>query len=710
MRFRALSFYESKDKHFLHAQVGPGFNLSEGATKGNMVTSIKRVLVGKPLSTEQAVHERLSKKTALAVFSSDALSSTAYATEEILLVLAAAVAFGQANAFHYVVPISIGIAVLLVIVATSYRQTIHAYPSGGGAYIVAKENLGTNSGLVAGASLLVDYVLTVSVSIAAGVAAITSMVQGTRFASLDEHKVLLCFICIAFIAIANLRGVRESGALFAAPTYAFVACFLFMIGYGLVHYFTVGGVAPVPGGDELKIAEGYRFQPVTLFLILGAFSNGCAALTGIEAISNGVPAFKKPEARNASATLVVMAALLTTMFLGTSVMAYLYGVHPHSNETVISQFGRIIFTGAFGWFYYVVQVTTALILVLAANTSFADFPRLASLLARDRFLPRQFANRGDKLVFSNGIVILAIFSGILVAAFGGDTSRLIPLYAVGVFLSFTLSQTGMVRHWLRERADVRAKRTKAPDEPKETTVFNQGADAGQALPDAQLAAAETRAPSFVNDEVTDSTHWKKSILINGLGAIATFVVLCVFIITKFLHGAWIVVVIIPLLVLMFRSIHRHYVGVAKQLSTEGLEQLHTIRNTVIVPISGIHRGVINALQYAKAISPDGVKAVYVDFDEEATHKLQRKWEQWGSGVELVVLQSPYRSLSRPLLRYVERLRRKGGDDFVTVVLPEFIPARWWQQLLHNQSSLLLKGSLLFKKRVVVVSVPYHLEH
>src|SRR5919199_239733 len=359
-----------------------------------MVISLKRLLVGSPLRTEQAAHERLSKKTALAVFSSDALSSTAYATEEILLVLAAAVAFGQGSAFHYVIPISVGIAVLLVIVATSYRQTIHAYPSGGGAYIVAKENLGTNAGLVAGASLLVDYVLTVSVSIAAGVAAITSMVQGTRFAWLDEHKVLLCVVCIAFIAVANLRGVRESGAIFAAPTYGFVICFMFMIGYGLVRYFTAGGAAPVPGPEELKVAEGYGFQPVTLFLILGAFSNGCAALTGIEAISNGVPAFKHPEARNASRTLVWMAALLTTMFLGTSVLAYLYHVHPKGSETVISQFARIMFTGPLGWFYYVVQGATAAILVLAPNPPFADFPRLSSLLAGDPYLPRQFANRG----------------------------------------------------------------------------------------------------------------------------------------------------------------------------------------------------------------------------------------------------------------------------------------------------------------------------
>jgi hypothetical protein len=384
-------------------------------------------------------------------------------------------------------------------------------------------------------------------------------------------------------------------------------------------------------------------------------------------------------------------------------------VHPHESETVISQFGRIIFTGPLAWFYYVVQITTALILVLAANTSFADFPRLASLLARDRFLPRQFANRGDKLVFSNGIVILALFSSVLVIAFGGDTSRLIPLYAVGVFLSFTLSQAGMVRHWLAERgAAVR----KTVDD-KRTHGGMNGGNGRKPLPDAMLAASDDRihVSKFVEDEVTSRANWKKSIVINGLGAFATFVVLCVFIITKFMHGAWIVVVIVPLLVLMFRSIHNHYVGVAKQLSTEGLVRLQEIRNTVIVPISGIHRGVISALQYARSISNgDGVKAVYVDLDEDATRKLREKWERWGSGVELVVLQSPYRSLSRPLLRYIDRQRLKGSDDFVTVVLPEFVPARWWQQLLHNQSSLLLKGSLLFKKCVVVVSVPYHLEH
>ena len=618
-----------------------------------MATAVKRLLVGRALKTEQASHERLTKKTALAVFSSDALSSTAYATEEILLVLAVAAAATSGASFGYVIPVSVAIAVLLGIVATSYRQTIHAYPSGGGAYIVAKENLGTTPGLIAGASLLVDYVLTVSVSIAAGVAAITSATQGTRYAWLDEHKVVLCLIFIAFIAIANLRGVRESGALFATPTYLFVVSFLFMIAFGLFHYYTEG--APIPAVEELKTAEGYSLQPLTLFLLLGAFSNGCAALTGIEAISNGVQAFKKPEAQNAATTLIWMALLLTTMFLGTSVMAYLYHVHPKASETVISQFARIMFTGPLGWCYYVVQAATAAILVLAANTAFADFPRLSSLLARDRFLPRQLANRGDRLVFSNGIVILAIFSGLLVIAFGGDTSRLIPLYAIGVFLSFTLSQAGMVIHGLREQAK------------------------------------------------------RRSVLINAIGALATFVVLCVFVATKFIHGAWIVVVVIPLIVLLFREIHEHYIMVAKQLSTEGLEPLRPIKNTVIVPISGIHRGVVCALQYARSIASDRVQAVYVDFEEEATYTLKDKWERWGAGVQLVVLPSPYRELTRPLLRHINRLARENKDNIITVVVPEFIPARWWQHFLHNQSSLLLKGALLFKKGVIVTSVPYHLE-
>lgn len=648
-----------------------------------MAYTLKRLLVGKAKKTAQAIHERLTKKTGLAVFASDALSSTAYATEEILLVLAVAYAFGQARAFTYVVPVTLAIVVVLVIVAISYRQTIHAYPSGGGAYIVAKENLGTAPGLIAAAALLVDYVLTVSVSISAGVAAITSAAQGTSFAWIDQHKVILCLALVLFIAVANLRGVRESGALFAGPTYSFVISFLFMIAYGIFHYFLHPG-AIAQSAEHLKLAEGYHLQPLSLFLLLGAFSNGCVALTGTEAISNGIPAFKQPEARNAATTLTWMAALLATMFIGTSIMAYLYQVHPSDNETVISQFARIIFTGPMAWFYYVIQGTTALILVLAANTSFADFPRLASLLARDRFLPRQFASRGDKLVFSNGIIILAMFSAVLIVAFGGDTSRLIPLYAVGVFLSFTLSQSGMVRHWWK------AGRTG----PGETAAADNSHRADQA----------TRAR-----HLSEAAHWKKSIVVNGLGAAATFVVLVVLIVTKFLHGAWIVVVLIPLLVALFRAIHRHYMDVATQLTTEGLEKLRPIRHEVIVPVSGIHRGVLRALQYAKTIAPEHVTALYINVDDEATQKLREKWSTWVDGIELVVIASPYRSLIGPLSRYVDRRMKAHPDQMVTVVLPEFVPARWWHHLLHNQSSLMLKGALLFKRNVIVTSVPYHLK-
>lgn len=643
-----------------------------------MPYTLKRLLVGKAKRTAQALHERLTKKTGLAVFASDALSSTAYASEEILLVLAVAYAFGQANAFNYAVPITFVIVFVLIIVATSYRQTIFAYPSGGGAYIVAKDNLGTTSGLVAAAALLVDYVLTVSVSISAGVAAITSAAQGTSWAGIEDHKVLLCLILIAFIAVANLRGVRESGALFAGPTYSFVISFLFMVGYGIVHYFLHPG-AIAPSVEDLKLAEGYHLQPLTWFLLLGAFSNGCVALTGTEAISNGIPAFKQPESKNAATTLSWMAALLATMFIGTSIMAYLYHVHPRANETVISQFARIIFTGPMGWFYYIIQGTTALILVLAANTSFADFPRLASLLARDRFLPRQFSTRGDKLVFSNGIIILAVFAGVLVVAFSGDTSRLIPLYAVGVFLSFTLSQTGMVRHWLK---------------------------AGRQLKDASVTASTAAAQA---GGLKLPRHWKKSIAVNGLGAGATLVVLIVLVITKFVHGAWIVVVLIPLLVALFRAIHRHYMDVATQLTTEGLQKVRPLRHEVIVPISGVHRGVLQALEYAKTISHGHVTALYINVDDETTQKLREKWSGFVEAVELVVIASPYRSLVGPLTRYIDRRLILHPGQMVTVVLPEFLPAKWWHHLLHNQSSLMLKGALLFKPNVIVISVPYHLK-
>jgi amino acid transporter len=632
------------------------------------MASLKRLLVGSPIRTARLAHERLTKKTALAIFASDALSSTAYATEQILLVLAAAYVAGHAGAFSRVVPISIAISLLLVIVAISYRQTIYAYPSGGGAFIVAKENLGTLPGLIAGASLLVDYILTVSVSIAAGVEAITSAVAGTRFAELHNHRIWLCLFFIAFITVANLRGVREAGAMFAAPSYAFIFSFMALIVYGLVRYYLNPGIVPIPNDADLKVAEGYHAQPLHLLLLLGAFANGCAALTGIEAISNGVQAFKSPESKNAATTLSWMAGLLIVMFMGASVLGYLFNVHPLEHETVISQIARVVFSGPMSWFYYVVQATTAAILILAANTSFAGFPRLASLLARDRFLPRQLSNLGDRLVFSNGVILLAIFSGFLVWAFRGDTSRLIPLYAVGVFLSFTLSQAGMVVHWWREGKVTRTTQAQA------------------------------------------KSHWRKYLVINGIGAVATFVVLMIFIVTKFIHGAWIVVVLIPLLVQIFLRIHRHYVDVAEQLSTEGLMGLRPIHHEVIVPISGIHRGVIAALEYAKSIAPHHVTAVYVNLDDVATQKLREKWQQWGSGVNLVVVASPYRSLARPLFNYVDRVRRSSPNVIITVVLPEFVPAKWWQNLLHNQNTLFLKGALLFKKGVVVTNVPYHLEH
>jgi amino acid transporter len=654
------------------------------------MASLKRLLLGSPIRTARLAHERLTKKTALAIFASDALSSTAYATEQILLVLAAAYFVGQGDPFGKVVPISIAICLLLVIVTISYRQTIYAYPSGGGAFIVAKENLGTIPGLIAGASLLVDYILTVSVSVAAGVEAITSATEGTSFAGLHNHRVLLCLFFIAFITVANLRGVREAGALFAAPSYAFIVSFLFLIVYGLVRFYMHPTLAVVANDADLKIAEGYHAQPLHLFLLLGAFANGCAALTGIEAISNGVQAFKQPESKNAATTLSWMAALLIGMFLGASVLSYFFHVHPREHETVISQIARVVFAGRLGWFYYVVQATTAAILILAANTSFAGFPRLSSLLARDRFLPRQLANLGDRLVFSNGIILLAVFSGLLVWAFRGDTSRLIPLYAVGVFLSFTLSQAGMVVHWWREGKSIQAARNAA----KGPSAAQPASVAGSTL---NLAAIERKS------------HWRKSLVVNGLGAIATCVVLVIFIATKFVHGAWVVVALIPLLVLMFLKIHRHYLDVARQLSTEGLAPLRPFDHEVVVPISGIHRGVIAALQYAKSIAPHHVTAVYVNLDDEQTRRLREKWDQWGSGVNLVVVASPYRSLARPIFNYVDRVRRGSPNVLITVVLPEFVPAKWWQNLLHNQNTLFLKGALLFKKGVVVTNVPYHLE-
>ena len=600
---------------------------------------LKRLFVGTPLPTAQQRHERLGKATALAVFASDALSSVAYATEEILLVLVLA----GTVALSYSLPIAIAIAILIAIVVSSYRQTIRAYPQGGGAYIVSKDNLGTNAGLVAGAALLIDYVLTVAVSVAAGVAALTSAVP-----FLFRYRVPLCVLAVVGVAVANLRGLRESGQLVAAPTYLFIGSLSVLLVYG-------GAGALFSFIPEAP----YQHHPpglhgVGLFLILRAFSSGCTALTGVEAVSDGVPAFKPPEAQNARIVLTWLGAILITLFLGITVLAYDFGLVPRADETVVSQLARHVFGG--GVFYYVIQAGTMLILLLAANTSFADFPRLSFFLARDRFIPRHFATQGDRLVFSNGIVILGGVATVLLIVFRGDTHALIPLYAVGVFLSFTLSQASMVRRWWRLR---------------------------------------------------EEGWWWRSWL-NGLGAVVTGFVMLTIAATKFTDGAWIVVLLIPTLVAAFVVIHRHYEEVAQQLSLEGFEPPPPITNTVLVLVGDIHRGVVKAIQYAQTLSPNA-KAVFVEIDPERTRRLEEKWGKWGMGVPLIVLSSPYRSLLGPLLEYIDNLQ-KDPHRMVTIVLPEFIPARWWQLGLHNQTALLIKGAMLFRKNVIVTDVPYHLTH
>jgi len=600
---------------------------------------LKRLLVGLPLKTKQAVHERLPKRLALAVFASDPLSSVAYATEEILLVLVLA---GSAVVF-WSVPVSLTIILLLTILTISYRQIIYEYPEGGGAYTVAKSNLGQLPGLTAAAALMIDYVLTVAVSVAAGVAALTSAAP-----ALFPHRVALGLLAIVMIVVINLRGVRESGRIFATPTYLFVGTILLMVGVGLVQILTGQSFRAEP--RQVPAVES-----LTLFLLLRAFSSGCTALTGVETISNGVTAFKRPESKNAGMTMAGMAAILGTMFLGISVLAYHFGILPREDETVVSQIARAIFGE--GPLYYLVQVTTMLILILAANSAFAGFPRLASILARDSYMPHQMALLGDRLVFSNGVIILGLFSCALIILFHGNTHALIPLYAVGVFLSFTLSQAGMVRRWMTKRG----------------------------------------------------RHWRKKLVVNGMGAVATGLATLIIASTKFVHGAWIVVVLLPLLILWFRSIHAHYIAVAEQVA---LERDHRPplprRNTVVVPISGVNRAVIRAVDYARGRSAD-VRAVSVDVDPEETARIQIQWAQWGCGVDLVVLPSPYRSVVGSLLDYIEELLEKDHNGWVTVVIPEILPARWWQNILHNQRALILKAALLFKDRVILTDVPFHLE-
>jgi amino acid transporter len=603
---------------------------------------LKRWLVGNPLKTAQAAHQRLSKRLALAVFSSDALSSVAYATEEILLVLIpSSLAFA-----HFSIPISLMIILLLAILTLSYSQIIFEYPGGGGAYIVSKSNLGEWPGLTAAASLMIDYVLTVAVSVAAGIAAITSAIP-----FLFPYRTVLGVFAILIVLLVNLRGVRESGKVFAVPTYMFIGTMLLMLAVGTFQLL-FGQLTPVV---SQSVAAQTAVESVSLFLLLRAFSSGCTALTGVEVISNGVPAFRPPEPKNAAITMITMALVLGTLFLGISTMAYHLGVLPKENETVVSQVARAIFGE--GFLYYLMQGSTMLILVLAANSAFAGFPRLASLLARDSYMPHQMELMGDRLVFSNGILILGVFSCSLIIIFGGDTHALIPLYAVGVFLSFTLSQAGMVRRWLGKRGP----------------------------------------------------HWRKKILINGLGAAATAIATTIIASTKFMHGAWIVIVLIPILIMMFRGIRAHYKAVSDQITLDrrGGRPPMPRRNIVIIPISGVNRAVIRAVDYARS-RPGEIRAVLVDVNPENTAKLEMQWAQWGCGVNLVVLSCPYRSILSSLLDYFEEILEKEPDTWVTVVIPEILPARWWQNILHNQRALLLKASLLFKDRVILTDVPFHL--
>jgi amino acid transporter len=604
--------------------------------------NLRRLIIGDPIATAMALHERITKVKALAVFSSDALSSVAYATEEILFVLVLAGTAGT----QMLLPIAVAIVFLLFVVGTSYYQTIHAYPSGGGAYIVSKENLGILPGLTAGGALMIGYILTVTVSIAAGIGAMYSAIP-----ALLPYRVIIGIFAIFLITMINLRGIKESATIFALPTYVFITTILILLVIGIFRM-TTGTLLPVEIAETEHLGTN-PFQALTLFLILRAFSAGCTALTGVEAISNGIPAFKAPESDNAGKTLIAMIVILSTMFLGISVLANAIHAVPTHAETVLSQVGRAVFGPGLG--YAITQGATALILILAANTAFADFPRLASLIAKDGYLPRQLASIGDRLVFSNGIIGLGILSAVLLVIFGGDTHRLLPLYAAGVFLSFTLSQAGMVIRWRR-----------------------------------------LRGPG-----------WQRSIAINGFGAFATGVVTAVVTITRFTQGAWIVTLLIPLVVWFFLQIHKHYAKVANQLSLEEFGAPPAIRrHRVIVPIGGVHKGVIHAIHYARSLSSD-VTAIYADVDPSQTEKIIEKWNRWGDGIRLEVLPSPYRSVVNPIHDYLDRLdRERQPHDMVTVVLPQFIPNNWWSNLLHNQTAMALRLSLIFRRGTVVTDVPY----
>ncbi|SPF39539.1 Uncharacterized amino acid permease YdaO [Candidatus Desulfosporosinus infrequens] len=604
---------------------------------------LKNLLIGKPLHNSLLVHEKLTKIKALAVYSSDALSSVAYATEEILWVLAPLGAF----ALSFSLPIAGIILLLLASLIMSYRKTISAYPSGGGAYIVAKDNLGQIPGLVAGSSLVLDYILTVAVSIAAGVAAITS-----AFPSLLPHTVALCLFFVLVLMIVNLRGIKEAATIFTLPTYIFIFSLLALIAIGIYKH-ALG--LPIPSAPINPVLGSAPQSYITLWILAKAFSSGCTALTGVEAISNGVPNFKEPRSRNAAKTLIAMGIIIVFLFGGATFLAQILHVTPNTNETVISQIARLL-TGK-GWFYYLLQASTAAILILAANTSYNDFPLVFSLIAKDGFVPRQYAARGDKLVFSNGIVTLSILSAVLLVVFHGDTHNLIPLYAIGVFLSFTLSQIGMVVHWFKSR----------------------------------------------------EMGWRTNIMVNGFGATLSALVLVILGTTKFIHGAWIVIVLIPLIVMTLLKIHRHYVDIAKRLRVDDDHTFeHPEHIKVIVPVATFTRVVANTIEYALSISND-VTAVHIVLDDEKAERLKARWDKFYPDNMLLMICSPYRSMLGPLLSYLDEVEKSTSHhELIMVLIPEFITHKWWQYFLHNQSGFVLKSVLFFNKSFVIASVPYHL--
>ncbi|MBM4425325.1 MAG: APC family permease [Chloroflexi bacterium] len=627
-------------------------------TREPSFNALKTLLIGPRLNTADAPHQTISKKVGLAVFASDALSSTAYATDEILFVLILA----GTGALSISLPIAIAIAILLAIVTISYEQTIHAYPNGGGAYIVSRDNLGEVPAQIAGAALLTDYILTVAVSISSGVAQITS-----AFPQLYEWRVALALAMIGFITLINLRGVKESGLAFSIPTYFFLAMTLFTIGTGFFRYFT--GTLGATANVELLATVS---EDLTLFLILRAFSSGCAALTGIEAISDGIPAFAEPKSRNAGITLIWMSAILSAMFLSVTFLAHQVGAQPNHEATIFSQIGGVIY-GNGSFLYLALLGGTTSILIMAANTSFADFPRLGFFMARDGFLPKQLTYRGSRLVYTYGIVTLAAFSSLLIIIFGAQTNSLIPLYAIGVFLSFTLSQSGMAVRWwktghLKSGQEVRHMASTLHYDPK----------------------------------------WRIKMIINGFGAVSTFVVMIVFAVTKFASGAWVVVILIPLLVIVFLNIHRHYKRLASSLSLDSFGAPPRVkRHRVILPIGGVHRGTLSALHYARTVSND-VTVLHVAIDPTEAQKVREKWDKWGDGVRLVLLESPYRLLYEPILDYIQKIaQQRQANEIITVIVPEFIPEKPWHNFLHMQTAFFLQLGLLGLKNIVITEVPYH---